>query len=112
MLTQVFRTDRQDQFPSQIPDLLQHQHIMHFTNLLLLASSAAAISLPGFSGISQLFARKDGDKCPAVWSQISKDLTQKFLTNGQCNPDARAAIRAVFHDCGGQLSCSNPNLFY
>ncbi|KAF2004349.1 class II peroxidase, partial [Amniculicola lignicola CBS 123094] len=39
-------------------------------------------------------------KCPAVWTKISKDLTKKFLSNGQCNPSARAAIREVFHDCG------------
>ncbi|KAJ4984542.1 ligninase lg6 precursor [Stagonosporopsis vannaccii] len=74
---------------------------MHFANLLLLASSATAISLPNFPDISTLFARKGGPAtCPAVWSQISKELTAKFLTEGQCNPDARAAIRAVFHDCG------------
>ncbi|KAF9700425.1 hypothetical protein EKO04_001980 [Ascochyta lentis] len=73
---------------------------MHLINILLLASSAAAISLPNFPEISQLFARKDGDKCPTVWTSISKELTGKFLSDGQCNPDARAAIRAVFHDCG------------
>ena len=38
--------------------------------------------------------------CPAVWSSISTQLNQMFLTNGQCNDDARAAIRAMFHDCG------------
>jgi Peroxidase len=37
--------------------------------------------------------------CPAVWTQISKDLTAIFLAGGQCTDDARAAIRAVFHDC-------------
>lgn len=77
---------------------------MHFANLLLLASSATAISLPNFPDISQIFARQNTNKCPAVWSQISKELTAKFLTDGQCNPTARAAIRAVFHDCGGKSS--------
>lgn len=74
-----------------------------------MASSAAAISMPTLPDISVLFARKDGggsgrggsSSCPAVWTQISRDLTAKFLSDGQCNPDARAAIRAVFHDCGG-----------
>jgi Peroxidase len=37
--------------------------------------------------------------CPAIWTQISKDLTSAFLTNGQCNDLARAAIRTAFHDC-------------
>lgn len=98
---------------------------MHIANLLLLASSATAISLPNMPDISTLFARKNGGSdnsgsgnfgsgsgsgsgsgknggstCPPVWSQISQELTAKFLTGGQCNPDARAAIRAVFHDCG------------
>lgn len=36
-----------------------------------------------------------------MWNDISKELTSKFLTGGQCNPDARAAIRLIFHDCGG-----------
>ncbi|KAF2100252.1 heme peroxidase [Rhizodiscina lignyota] len=38
--------------------------------------------------------------CPAVWTQVSSHLTGMFLSNGQCNDDARAAIRAAFHDCG------------
>jgi hypothetical protein len=42
-----------------------------------------------------------GGACPAVWTQVSKDLTTLFVqTDGQCNDDARASIRAVFHDCG------------
>lgn len=28
-----------------------------------------------------------------------------FLSNGQCNDAARAAIRAVFHDCFPQGGC-------
>lgn len=43
-------------------------------------------------------ARQGG--CPAIWTQISKDLTAKFSDNGQCNDLARAAIRMAFHDCG------------
>ncbi|KAH6629683.1 heme peroxidase [Boeremia exigua] len=76
-----------------------------------MASSAAAISFPNLPDISSLVVRKNGGgsgsgsgsdpgSCPAVWNQISRDLTAKFLTRGECNPDARAAIRAVFHDCG------------
>jgi hypothetical protein len=58
--------------------------------LIALASSAQAISFPN------LFRR---DACPAVWTQISQELTSLFLTDSQCNDDARGAIRAVFHDC-------------
>lgn len=83
---------------------------MHLAKVLLLVSSAAAISLPNFPDISLIFARRNGNKCPAVWAQISRDLTAKFLSGGQCNPDARAAIRAVFHDCGGMPSHLTFNL--
>lgn len=76
---------------------------MRCTNILLLASTASAFSFPDVSAVTSLFARKDGGngKCPSVWTQVSAELTSKFLTGGQCNPDARAAIRAIFHDCGG-----------
>jgi hypothetical protein len=85
---------------------------MHLTNTLLFASTAIAfsfptISYPKFSAISNLVSRKDGgSSCPAVWKDISKNLTAKFLTAGQCNQDARAAIREVFHDCGGKSQIS------
>jgi hypothetical protein len=36
-------------------------------------------------------------KCPAIWTTISADLKSMFLSGGQCNDDARAAIRANFH---------------
>ena len=83
---------------------------MHLANIFLLASSAAAVSLPNFLDITQLFARKDGSNCPAVWTSISKELTGKFLGGGECNPYARAAIRAVFHDCGGNSSFFSTSL--
>ncbi|KAF1844860.1 class II peroxidase [Cucurbitaria berberidis CBS 394.84] len=37
--------------------------------------------------------------CPAVWSEISTNLTAQFLADGQCTDAARAAIRSAFHDC-------------
>jgi hypothetical protein len=44
-------------------------------------------------------------KCPPVWGQISKDLSRMFISGGQCNDDARASIRAVFHDCFPEGGC-------
>lgn len=39
--------------------------------------------------------------CPPVWHNISSDLTKQFRgSDGDCNDDARAAIRAAFHDAG------------
>ncbi|KAH7355797.1 heme peroxidase [Pyrenochaeta sp. MPI-SDFR-AT-0127] len=95
---------------------------MLFTNIILFASCATAFSLPDVSSVLPLFARASGKgsdgsgssggsgsggkgsgksgTCPPVWNEISKVLTRKFLTDGQCNPDARAAIRLIFHDCG------------
>ncbi|ORY07135.1 heme peroxidase [Clohesyomyces aquaticus] len=60
---------------------------------------------------------KRGDSCPAVWSDVSDTLTEEFLADGSCTDNARAAIRAAFHDCfngacDGSLilanECSNP----
>jgi manganese peroxidase len=88
---------------------------MHFSNVLAiatLAASAQAISFPSLNFGS--FTRRDapyshhlkrGGTCPAVWNQISTDLTSLFLSGGQCNDDARAAIRAAFHDCFPDGGC-------
>jgi hypothetical protein len=39
--------------------------------------------------------------CPPAWTLVSQDLTKLFVqANGQCSPDARAAVRTAFHDCG------------
>jgi hypothetical protein len=86
---------------------------MHLTSLLVLASSASAITMPNFLDLAQLFPRKSS-ACPSVWSSISSELTQNFLSGGQCNANARAAIRAVFHDCGGKplISVSPPQSIY
>jgi phage shock protein PspC (stress-responsive transcriptional regulator) len=43
--------------------------------------------------------REDG-ACPAVWTHVKADLNNLFMTGNQCNDLARAAIRAIFHDCG------------
>ncbi|KAF2200371.1 heme peroxidase [Delitschia confertaspora ATCC 74209] len=78
---------------------------MHMTILLLLPITVSALSFsslrrstPDNSALDPLFRRKD--RCPTVWTTISKDLTKMFLSNGECTADARAAIREVFHDCG------------
>ncbi|EJT79714.1 hypothetical protein GGTG_04798 [Gaeumannomyces tritici R3-111a-1] len=39
-------------------------------------------------------------KCPEVWGAVKAELNQKFMTGTECNGLARAAIRAIFHDCG------------
>jgi len=76
---------------------------MHFSNLVLLASSGVAsasiFSDPASFDFSNLLRRRAA--CPAYWQQISKDLNAAFLdTNGQCNANARAAVRYAFHDAG------------
>lgn len=81
---------------------LSQTFTMHFSNLVLLASTGAA-SASIFSDavsfdFSSLVKRKAA--CPAYWQQISKDLNAAFLDNGQCNANARAAVRYAFHDAG------------
>ncbi|KAH6642408.1 heme peroxidase [Boeremia exigua] len=51
-------------------------------------------TLAGLLGIN-----KASEQCPAVWTQISAQLTEQFLADGQCTDAARAAIRSSFHDC-------------
>jgi hypothetical protein len=46
-----------------------------------------------------------GGGCPAVWTSVAKELSSLFISAGGCNDDARAAIRAVFHDCFPQGGC-------
>lgn len=43
--------------------------------------------------------KQQGQSCPAVWSEISAQLSEQFLADGQCTDAARAAIRSSFHDC-------------
>ncbi|KAE9993009.1 hypothetical protein EG327_006978 [Venturia inaequalis] len=50
-----------------------------------------------------------GGVCPPIWTQISKQLTTMFVSaDGQCNHDARTAIRAAFHDCGTWNQAQGP----
>jgi len=100
-------------------DPLTWHHKMHFNKALTFSCTVTAVgafSLPDFSVLRRslpvLLARASGSGnsgsggggggggCPAIWSTITNDLTGMFLSNGQCNDDARAAIRAMFHDCG------------
>ncbi|OSS47927.1 hypothetical protein B5807_06404 [Epicoccum nigrum] len=55
-----------------------------------------------FEGITSMLgvgAKTTEAECPAVWTQISAQLTEQFLADGQCTDAARAAIRSAFHDC-------------
>lgn len=91
---------------------------MHFSKSLLVACATASahalsfhdINLPNFAAVgrsmskllparSSTLSARSGT-CPPIWTTVTKDLTTMFLSNGQCNDDARAAIRAAFHDCG------------
>lgn len=47
----------------------------------------------------------NGGQCPPVWAEVSRDLSKMFVSGGQCNDDARAAIRATFHDCFPEGGC-------
>jgi hypothetical protein len=77
--------------------------VMHYRNALLFASTSSAIAFPSVDDISSrirgVFHRRD-NSCPDTWNKVSGELTTMFLTNGQCNDDARAAIRLNFHECG------------
>jgi len=84
---------------------------MKVSNALMLACASTTIQAFEFPSLTSVrrsessFFERDllverdggGGKCPAIWTTVSSDLTAMFLTNGQCNDDARAALRANFH---------------
>lgn len=76
---------------------------MRLYHLLLvsysLISRSHATKLPYAVPKPALESRKN-DNCPAVWTQVKAELNTLFMDGFQCNGLARAAIRAVFHDCG------------
>lgn len=72
-------------------------HVSKSVAVVSLAATIEAFSMPSF-----LMRR---DACPQVWYNISSELSTLFLTDGQCNDAARAAIRSVFHDCFPQGGC-------
>jgi hypothetical protein len=61
------------------------------------ASSAAVASSSTAASTSSA-----NGACPAVWTSISQQLSGLFAG---CNDMARAAIRAVFHDCFPSPGC-------
>jgi len=86
---------------------------MLFFNILAGAAAVSAISLPRSGGGANKGGAGGGGAgggggggggnphlCPAVWTTISSQLTQVFLSGGQCTALARAAIRFAFHDAG------------
>ncbi|KAF2502760.1 heme peroxidase [Lophium mytilinum] len=101
-----------------------HLHI--FTHILIASTCCQAFAFPDVSSLTvfnrSIFRSREaqaegvgvggkgggkkagqkqgqGSGCPAVWFDISKDLTSRFLKQGVCTDDARAAIRSSFHDC-------------
>lgn len=64
-----------------------------------MALNAVKRSLPDMGTI---IPRQSTAACPAVWNDVASELSTLFLntTDNLCNDDARAAIRAAFHDCG------------
>ncbi|KAK7704534.1 fungal class II heme-containing peroxidase [Botryosphaeria dothidea] len=79
---------------------------MRFSATLMTActvSSVHALSFPSLDlpsiTLPSLF-RRQSSSCPAVWTQISSELSTAFIANGQCNNLARAALRFAFHDQG------------
>ena len=75
-------------------------------SFLLAVCLSEAISNPNFHRHGHSVKRNDSNLlatkiCPPVWHAISSDLTNQFLgPDGDCNDDARASIRAAFHDAG------------
>ncbi len=86
-------------------------HVFSQALVLALAASAYAESISSLPTEAELFKRQTTTSttgistCPRVWTEISTELTGLFLSNGECNDNARAAIRAGFHDCFAGVGC-------
>ena len=52
------------------------------------------------------YPEKRAEDCPSVWNTISAELTTVFRSDNTCNADARASIRAAFHDCFPDGDCN------
>jgi hypothetical protein len=74
---------------------------MHASWLLVpaLLSFGNAVAVDARDELPALDARGGGN-CPSVWTQVKGELNTLFMSGSQCNDLARAAIRAIFHDCG------------
>jgi len=93
---------------------------MHFASLLVAVVAAStgvdAFALPkalslfgreasgggGSGGSGKGGSSGTSATCPAIWADVGTALRNLFYDNstGLCNGNARAAIRAAFHDCG------------
>ncbi|RDW64717.1 peroxidase-6 [Coleophoma cylindrospora] len=81
---------------------------MRYTSILAVAagiSSTTAFAEFGARSVEHLndgLVERKSAACPAVWTNVVAELKGMFFDSsiGQCNDDARAAIRAAFHDCG------------
>jgi len=84
---------------------------MRLASLFFLASTASALSIaPLGSTQDSVYDKIVGLKrailgpraaCPAVWTKVAAELKPLFKgSDGLCTDNARAAIRAAFHDCG------------
>ena len=73
---------------------------MQITAVVLsgLLAVAHAASVP--AGPEPQVQARSSAKCAPVWRQVKAELNQRFMAGSQCNDLARAAIRAIFHDCG------------
>jgi len=65
-------------------------------------ATLGATAVPQSAENRSLVARKGGNNCDfTTWNKVSAELKSLFsAAGGQCNDNARAAIRLVFHDCG------------
>jgi manganese peroxidase len=83
-------------------------HPLSFLVLAISVHAAQAFKVPGLKrdiawpSLPSVFPSwRPGkrDACPAVWSDVSSELTSMFSGIASCTDDAMAAIRLAFHDC-------------
>lgn len=87
--------------------LAQRCQFLHLISTMS-TMSLRSLALVGLSCVGATpYTRSISATCPAIWTQISSELTPVFRGfDGQCTDLARAAIRFAFHDAGTSRSRS------
>ncbi|KAJ4990785.1 peroxidase [Stagonosporopsis vannaccii] len=91
--------EQREAAPGLIDDLLKGV-LSQVAQLIKDVLSGAKSGIDDFKNNKPLICLQTIDQC-CVWYDVSKELTGLFLqADGQCNDNARAAVRFGFHDAG------------
>ncbi|KAJ4397961.1 hypothetical protein N0V91_010544 [Didymella pomorum] len=99
--------EQREAVPGLIDDLLDGVS-SGVAQLIMDVLSGAKSGIDDFRDTKPLICLQSLDQC-CVWYDVAKELTSLFVqADGQCNDNARAAVRFGFHDAGS-WDMTSPN---